>query len=68
MRNNFSNEQLNAIVRIGQMIADDKSLTYKHDLVRLFKCEYPEANVTYNVLYANFQRRRIAKVNFILPY
>jgi hypothetical protein len=66
MRNKFSNDQLNTIVRIGQMIAKDKSLTFKHDLARLFKIEYPESNASYNVLYQNFKRRKSLHVRFII--
>ena len=63
MRLNFTNEQINAIVRIGHSIDNDKQLKYNKDFARLFKLEYPDSTASNAQLYQLFTRRRKVKVN-----
>jgi hypothetical protein len=63
MRQTYSNEQINAIVRIGQSIENDKNLKYTKDFARLFHLEYPESTATNAQLYQLYTRRRKLYVN-----
>ena len=58
----YSHDEINYLLECGQQIEKDISLSFKHDLVRLFRIRYPENVANYNALKSLFVRQKTVRV------
>ena len=54
------------LLKCGQQIEKDKSLSFKKDLVRLFRIQYPENEANYNALKSKYDRQKKITVSILL--